>query len=167
MEAGSLGCTLHWSEQGPPSVIASPLYGIPSEQLVSHLPPLPDERSGRWPVVIAAGKMARAELEQRDVALVGIVAGPCTITYNLRGLALFTDLFRQPGCAETLFAFAGQVSAISARSYAEVIGCDVVAINDTPATMLKPDYFQQYVIPNLQPALQSIHRAGKISSFWA
>jgi uroporphyrinogen-III decarboxylase len=167
MEAVSLGCTLHWSEQSPPSVISSPLYGIPSEHLVSHLPPLPDEGSGHWPVVIAAGKMARAELEQRDVALVGIVAGPCTIAYNLRGLALFTDLFRHPGSAEALFAFAGQVSAISARSYAEVIGCDVVAINDTPATMLKPDYFQQYVIPNLQPALQSIHRAGKISSFWA
>jgi uroporphyrinogen-III decarboxylase len=167
MEASSLGCTLHWSEHSPPSVISSPFYGISPEQLVAHLPPLPDERSGRWPLVIAAGKLARRELEKRDVALVGIAAGPCTIAYNLRGLALFTDLFRHPESAETLFAFAGQISAISARIYAEIIGCDIVAINDTPATMLKPDYFRKYVIPNLQPALRVIHRAGKISSLWA
>jgi uroporphyrinogen-III decarboxylase len=167
MEASSLGCVLHWSEQSPPSVISSPLYGIPPEQLVAHLPPLPDETTGHWPTVIAAGKLARPELEQRDVALVGIVAGPCTIAYHLRGLALFTDLFRHPESAEALFAYAGQVSAISARIYAEIIGCDIVAINDTPATMLKPDYFRQYVIPHLQPAWEIIHRAGKTSSFWA
>jgi uroporphyrinogen decarboxylase len=167
MEAISLGCAPHWSEQGPPSIISSPLYGLPPEQLVAQLPPLPDETTGRWPTVIAAGKLARPELEKRDVALVGIAAGPCTIAYQLRGLALFTDLFRHPESAEALFAYAGQVSAISARIYAEVIGCDIVAINDTPATMLKPDYFRQYVIPNLQPAWEIIHRAGKTSSFWA
>ena len=49
----------------------------------------------------------------------------------------------------------------------EVIGCDIVAVNDTPATMLKPEYFQRYVLPNLQPAWQIIHRAGKTSSLWA
>jgi hypothetical protein len=73
-----------------------------------------------------------------------------TIAYQLRGLSLFTDLFRHPVSATRLFAYAGQVSAISARIYAEVIGCDVVVNNDTPATMLRPNYFQQYVIPNLQ-----------------
>jgi len=51
-------------------------------------------------------------------------------------------------------ASAGQVSALSARIYAEVTGCDIVAINDTPATMLRPTYFQEYVTPNLQPAWQ-------------
>jgi uroporphyrinogen-III decarboxylase len=167
LEASSLGCVLHWSEQSPPSVISSPLYGLSTEQVVAYLPPLPDETTGRWPIVIAAGKLARPELEKRDAALVGIAAGPCTIAYHLRGLALFTDLFRHPENAEALFAYAGQVSAISARIYAEIIGCDVVAINDTPATMLKPDYFQHYVIPHLQSAWQIIHHAGKISSLWA
>jgi hypothetical protein len=32
---------------------------------------------------------------------------------------------------------------------------------------LQPAYFRQYVLPNLQKALQVIHRAGKTSSFWA
>ena len=117
--------------------------------------------------MIAAGARAKSELERRDVALVGLAAGPCTIAYQLRGLALFTDLFHHPESASRLFAYAGQVSAISARIYAEVIGCDVVAINDTPATMLRPNYFQQYVIPNLQPAWEIIHGAGRTSSFWA
>lgn len=167
MEAITLGCTPRWSEQAPPSIIASPLYNVAPEQLVDRLPPLPDETSGRWPTVIAAGRQARQALEPLDVALVGVAAGPCTIAYHLRGLALFTDLFRAPEVAAQLFAYAGQVTALSARIYAEVIGCDIVALNDTPATMLQPAYMQRYVLPNVQEAWRNIHRAGKTSSFWA
>jgi uroporphyrinogen decarboxylase len=167
MEAISLGCAPHWSEQGPPSIVSSPLYGLSPDEVIAHLPPLPDETTGRWPTVIAAGALTKHELEKCDVALVGLVAGPCTIAYQLRGPALFTDLFRHPESAAVLFTYAGQVSAISARIYAETIGCDIVAINDTPATMLQPAYFRQYVLPNLQESWQVIHRAGKTSSFWA
>jgi uroporphyrinogen decarboxylase len=167
MEAISLGCVPHWSEAGPPSLISSPLATVPAEQVLEHLPALPDETMGRWPTVIEAGVRAKPELEARDVALMGIATGPCTIAYHLRGLALFTDLLRRPELAAELFAYAGRVSAVSARIYGEVMGCDIVAVNDTPATMLKPEYFQRYVLPNLQPAWQIIHRAGKTSSFWA
>lgn len=167
MEALALGCTPHWSEQGPPSIVASPLYNVPAHKVPERFPPLPDETTGRWPAIIAAGAIARPELDKRDVALVGIAAGPCTIAYNLRGLALFTDLYRSPETADELFAYAGKVTAISARIYAEVIGCEVVAVNDTPATMLKPQYFQRYIIPNLEEAWQNIYHAGKTSSFWA
>lgn len=167
MEAIALGCTPHWSEQAPPSIVSAPLSQLAPEQIDQHFPPLPDETTGRWPTVIEAGGRVKPELERRDVALVGIAAGPCTIAYQLRGMALFRDLFRHADCAARLFAYAGRVSAISARIYAEVIGCDIVAINDTPATMLQPAYFRQYVLPNLQPAWQAIHQAGKTSSFWA
>ena len=167
LEAISLGCTPHWSEQAPPSIISSPLYSLAPERVGEHLPALPDETTGRWPAVIAAGLRVKPALAQRDVALVGLAAGPCTIAYQLRGLALFTDLLRAPEVAAQLFAYAGCVSAISARIYAEVIGCDIVAVNDTPATMLKPEYFQRYITPNLQQCWQIIHDAGKTSSLWA
>lgn len=167
MEAITLGCTPRWSEQGPPSIIASPLYKIPPEQVLDRLPPFPSETTGRWPTVIAAGIQAKRMLEPSGKALVGIATGPCTIAYHLRGLALFTDLFRAPEIAAQLFAYAGQVTALSARIYAEIIGCDIVAVNDTPATMLQPEYMRHYVLPNLQATWQNIHRAGKTSSFWA
>jgi len=54
LEAMSLGCTPHWSDQGPPSLISSPLSLLSAEQLSEHLPPLPNETTGRWPTVIAA-----------------------------------------------------------------------------------------------------------------
>jgi uroporphyrinogen decarboxylase len=167
LEAISLGCLPHWSAEGPPSLISAPLAHFSAGQLAEHLPPLPDETTGRWPTVIAAGALVKPELEKRDVALVGIAAGPCTIAYQLRGLSLFTDLLRHPDSAAQLFAYAGRVSARSAHIYANVIDCDIVAINDTPATMLKLPYFQEYVVPNLQPAWQIIHQAGRTSSFWA
>lgn len=167
MEAMALGCTPHWAEQGLPSIVSAPLALLAPEHLSQSFPALPDETSGRWPTVIAAGAQVKPALEQRDVALVGIAAGPCTIAYHLRGMALFRDLFRSPEHAAQLFAYAGQVSALSARIYAEVIGCDIIAINDTPAALLQPTYFRQYVLPHLQPVWQVIHRAGKTSSFWA
>ena len=167
MEAITLGCTPHWSEQGPPSIVASPLYNIAPEHILDRLPSLPDETTGRWPTIIEAGRQVKQRLENLGVALVGVAAGPCTIAYQLRGLALFTDLFRAPDIAEKLFAYAGKVTTISARIYAEVIGCDIVAVNDTPATMLQPAYVARYVIPNVQASWKTIHQAGKTSSFWA
>ena len=167
IEAIALGCMPHWSEQGPPSLVSAPLSRLASEQLTGHLPSLPSDTTGRWPTIIAAGAQLKSELERRDVALVGLAAGPCTIAYQLRGMMLFSDLFRHPECAAQLFAYAGEVCAISARIYTEIIGCDIVAIHDTAATMLQPTYFQRYVLPNMQKALQVIHRVGKTSSFWA
>src|SRR5579859_6344443 len=67
MEAITLGCTPHWSEQGPPSIIASPLYNIPAEQILEHLPPLPDDTTGRWPTIIEAGRQAKQRLENLGV----------------------------------------------------------------------------------------------------
>src|SRR5258708_21224579 len=66
MEAIALGCTPHWSEQSPPSIISSPLSRLSPEQLIQHLPPLPDETTGRWPTVIEAGAQVKPVLEQRD-----------------------------------------------------------------------------------------------------
>src|SRR5258708_12999479 len=89
MEAIALGCVPHWSEQGPPSIVSSPLYGLSPEQVVAQLPPLPDETTGRWPTVIAAGIRAKHELERRDIALVGVAPGPCPLPYHPPSLALF------------------------------------------------------------------------------
>src|SRR3989442_263414 len=37
-EAISLGCVAHWSEQGPPSFVPSPLYRLPPEEVIAQLP---------------------------------------------------------------------------------------------------------------------------------
>src|SRR3989441_6537467 len=113
MEAISLGCVAHWLEQGPPSIVSSPLYAIPSEQAVAQLPPLPDETTGRWPTVIAAGVWAKPELERRDVAFVGVAAGTWTISFQPWGLAPFIWPFPPPARAETLLAYPSLASCIS------------------------------------------------------
>src|SRR5215472_2499972 len=66
IEAMALGCTPHWSEQGPPSLISAPLSRHAPEQLSRHLPSLPDETTGRWPTIIAAGVQLKSELARRD-----------------------------------------------------------------------------------------------------
>lgn len=180
MEAISLGCKAHWSEVGPPSVASHPLGLVPAADLAAAgrddlpgepfpAPPSPDD--GRWPVVVEAGRRARAALDAgaagRPVALIGMVSGPCTIAGHLRGLALYGDLATNPEAAAALFRHAGAVTAAAARIYVEAIGCDVVAINDTPAALLKQAYFDRYITPNLQPALRLIRPAGRVSALWA
>jgi len=175
MEALSLGCKPRWSDTGPPSVASHPLGLLSAADLAAgpqaYLPPLPTAESGRWPVVVEAGRRVRENLERGDagrpVALIGMVSGPFTIANHLRGMALFGDLSTTPEAAAALLRFAGTVTAAAARIYIEEIGCDIVAINDTPATMLKRAYFEQYVTPHLQPALRLIHQAGRVSALWA
>ncbi len=175
MEAISLGCKAHWSEVAPPSVASHPLGQVAADRFVNGdgdmFPPVPTGSEGRWPLVIEAGQRVRAALEggasDRPVALVGMVSGPCTIASHLRGLALYRDIATVPAAADALFRYAGQVTAAAARIYVETIGCDVVVINDTPAAVLKRAYVDRYVVPHLQPALQVIHAAGRVSALWA
>src|SRR5260370_16854303 len=52
MEAIALGCVPHWSEQGPPSIVSSPLYSLPSEPVIPQPPPLPPQTIVRSPPAI-------------------------------------------------------------------------------------------------------------------
>ncbi len=161
VEAISMGCSHRWWPDNPPSIVGHPLA---KQSLKDSGIKIPSPDDGRWPVVIEAGKKVKAGLS--DVALFGILCGPLTLAGHLRGVQLFTDVYKNPELAAEIVRFAGQVAGESARIYAEEIGCDVIAITDPVASQISPATFRDLVVPASQPAIEAAGKAGKVSSFF-
>jgi len=78
---------------------------------------------------------------------------------------IFTDVYKNRDFAHAVIKFAGEVGAVAAGFYAEM-GCDIIAIVDPVASQIKSATFKEFVTPNCQQAIKTIHDAGKTSSFF-
>jgi MtaA/CmuA family methyltransferase len=161
VEAISLGCGHKWWPDHPPSITSHPLE---NKTLAESGLKVPGPKDGRWPTVIEAGKKVRAALP--DVALYGILCGPLSLASQLRGVRIFTDVYKNTSIAKEIIEFSGEVAGEAARIYAEEIGCDVIAVTDPLASQIKPATFREFVTPASQPAIQAAKKAGKVSSFF-
>lgn len=162
VEANAVGCGLKWWGDNVPSVTDHPCSAMtPAEAGLQ----LPTKDSGRWPVIFAAAKIAKPQLEDLDCAMMGLFCGPLTLASHLAGVRIFTDVYKHPDFAAEVCKFAGEVGARSAELYAEM-GCDIIANVDPVASQIRPETFATYVTPNSQEANKVIHDAGKVSSFF-
>jgi uroporphyrinogen decarboxylase len=161
IEAMSMGIKAKWFDDNPPTVIEHPLADMTLAEAGLKIPGPGD---GRWPVIIEAGKKAKAALG--DVALIGLACGPLTLASHLRGAKIFTDMVRKPELAMEILEFAAKVCAESARIYAEEIGCDIVALVEPVGSQIRGEMYDKFVIPACQSALDAIHAAGKVSSLY-
>ncbi|MFC1833587.1 uroporphyrinogen decarboxylase family protein [Thermodesulfobacteriota bacterium] len=161
VEAISMGCAHKWWADNPPSITGHPLD---KQTLAEAGLKIPGPNDGRWPVIIEAGKKLRAELP--DTAIYGILCGPLTLASHLRGVRIFTDVYKNKELAKEIIDFSGEVAGEAARIYAEEIGCDVIAITDPVASQIKPETFREFVTPASQPAIEATKKAGKVSSFF-
>jgi len=162
VEANSIGCDLKWWPDNVPSVTNHPCSGkTPSEAGLS----LPTKDSGRWPIIFEAARIAKPQLEELDCAMMGLFCGPLTLASHLAGVRIFTDCYKKKEFAHEVIKFAGQVGAIAAQFYADM-GCDIIAIVDPVASQIKSETFKEFVTPNCQEAIKTIHAAEKTSSFF-
>lgn len=161
VEAISMGCEHKWWADNPPSVTGHPLA---TQTLADARLRIPGPRDGRWPVIIEAGRKIREALP--DVALYGLLCGPFTLATHLRGVRMYTDVYKNKELAKEIIDFAGKVCGESARIYAEEIDCDVIAITDPLASQINPETFRELVAPASQSAIRAARKAGKVSSFF-
>ncbi|MFZ3044540.1 MAG: uroporphyrinogen decarboxylase family protein [Desulfatirhabdiaceae bacterium] len=162
VEANSIGCDLKWWPDNVPSVTNHPCSGkTPSEAGLS----LPTKDSGRWPIIFEAARIAKPQLEEIDCAMMGLFCGPLTLASHLAGVRIFTDCYKKKEFAHEVIKFAGQVGARAAQFYADM-GCDIIAIVDPVASQIKSETFKEFVTPNCQEAIKTIHAAEKTSSFF-
>lgn len=162
VEANSIGCDLKWWPDNVPSVTNHPCSGkTPSEAGLT----LPTKDSGRWPIIFEAARIAKPQLEELDCAMMGLFCGPLTLASHLAGVRIFTDVYKKKEFAHDVIKFAGQVGARAAQLYADM-GCDIIAIVDPVASQIKSETFKEFVTPNCQEAIKTIHDAGKTSSFF-
>jgi len=162
VEATSMGCGIKWWPDNVPSVTTHPAAGCSVAEAGLKIPGPTD---GRWPVLIEAAKIAKPQLDELDCALMGLLCGPLTLAAHLKGVKVFTDVYKDKAAAHDVISFSGKVAAKSAEIYADM-GCDIIAIVDPVASQIKDETFQEFVTPNCQEAIKVIHERGKTSSFF-
>ena len=160
VEAMSMGCAAKWVLDNPPSIIGHPLQ---DKSLKEANLKIPTAKDGRWPVIVEAGKKVMAK--KGDWVLMGLFCGPLTLASHLRGVKIFTDVYKNRPLAKEIIDFAGKVGAESARIYRD-IGCEIIAIVDPVASQIKPETFREFVTPACQEAIKVIHDGGLTSSFF-
>ena len=162
VEAHALGCDIKWWPDNVPSIVTHPCQSKPPQ--AADLQPL-DPKSGRWPTIFKAAALAKPQLEDLDCAMLGLVCGPLTLASHLAGVRIFTDCYKNKAFAHEVCAFAAGICARSAAFYVEM-GADIIAVVDPVASQVKAPIFAEFVTPNVQPALEVIHAAGRTSTFF-
>ncbi|MDD4726939.1 MAG: uroporphyrinogen decarboxylase family protein [Tissierellia bacterium] len=138
IEAEILGCELRWSKDSPPSVVSHPLA---SEKKIPCLCKIPDENSGRIPMITDVMKRVKKEIGD-EVALYGLICGPLTLASHLRGSGLFMDMIRDPEFAKDLFEFCAKVNIAMTDIYLDA-GMDIIAVVDPLVSQVSPKHFEE------------------------
>ncbi len=162
VEANAVGCELRWWADNVPSVVTHPCSKMQTPRELGLK--VPTQESGRWPVVLEAGRLAKPELDAQDCVLVGLYCGPLTLASHLAGVRIFTDTYKNKAFAHEVLAFADEVGAASAKFYAD-LGCEVIGIVDPVASQVKSETFAEFVAPYAQKGIEVIHKAGATSIF--
>ncbi len=162
VEAQAAGCELSWWKDNVPSVSSHPCSKNTPEEIGLKLP---GKESGRWPLIREAARRIRPRLDELDCAMLGLCCGPLTLASHLAGVRIFTDVYKHREFAAEVCRFAGQVTALSARFYAEM-GCEIIAIVDPVASQIKSGTFREFVTPHCLEAVREIHEHGLTSCFF-
>ena len=146
LEAEACGCQLLWQEGQPPSVALPVLTGGKD---LGALDSSGIENRGRIPVVLEAAKRL-AQTVGRDVALLGVITGPITLSRHLMGDAIVSATHTDSNAFQKLIDFWGKIALTLARAYGE-LKLDAVILADGDLASLQPAHY-----PKIQPMLKTL-----------
>ncbi len=152
VEAEILGCDLVWAEDTPPSVSHHPLAH--QKSVPTHLP---ENSEGRLPMILNTMRSMTSAVGERT-ALWGLVTGPLSLAFHLRGHQLFFDLMDDPAYLQSLITYTTHVTQHIAGLYLEA-GMDVIGIIEPVASQISPADFQTLLLPPLEKIFRHIHDA--------
>jgi uroporphyrinogen decarboxylase len=147
-----LGCDLLWVEDAPPSVTRHPLAH--QKTIPTHLPKKSD---GRLPLILNTMQAMTSAVGERT-ALLGLVTGPLSLAFHLRGHQLFFDLMDDPAYLRTLITYTTRMTQYIAGLYLEA-GIDVIGVIEPVASQISPADFQAFLLNPLQKVFHHIHDA--------
>ncbi len=161
IEAEILGCELKYSPDGPPQVVSHPLQGdkrIPCDCL------MPDEHSGRLPVVLEATRQMKEEVGE-EVALYGLVCGPFTLASHLRGTEIFIDMYDDMDYVKKLVEYCQRFIETVSQLYIDA-GADVVAVVDPLVSQISKDHFKEVLDKPYRDVFSFLREKDVYSSFF-
>lgn len=161
LEAEILGCELTWKEGTLPSVSSHPLADTMTVPCRCKLP-RPDQ--GRLPIVLNA--MRRMKKEVGDTtALYGLICGPFTLAFHLRGNNLLMDMYDDEDYVSELLGYCMECGKRMIDYYVDA-GMDVIAVVDPLVSQISSAHFTQFLSAPFAALFDYIRYRGVFSSFF-
>jgi MtaA/CmuA family methyltransferase len=157
-EAADLGATIKFFPDQPPAVDEENALLMDKTKLAKLKPPDP----------LAGGRMAnRVQAVRRlkdcvkeEKAVEGWIEGPCAEAADLRGInRLMLDFYDDPVFVRDLLAFVVEMELVFARAQVEA-GVDIMGIGDAAASLVGPQFYQEFVWPNQKKMVDGVHALG-------
>ena len=147
LEAEALGCQIIWQGDKSPQ-IAVPI--ISSEGDIDKLDASGIESKGRIPAVLEAAKRL-GQTVGREVAMVGVVTGPVTLSRHLMGDDFIKEADAESDVFNKVIDLSGKVAVSLARAFGE-LNFDAVILADDYLASFKSEHYSK-----LQSTLKTLH----------
>ncbi len=163
IEAEILGCELHWTADGPPSVATHPLEG--EDELITPCDcKIPKKEDGRIPLVTNVMRRMK-EAVGETTALYGLITGPFTLAAHLRGNDIFMDMYDDEDATIEFLEFCNKVAKAMAGYFVEA-GMDVIAVVDPLISQISSTHFEEFMEKPFADLFAHIKSLGAKSSFF-
>jgi uroporphyrinogen-III decarboxylase len=151
LEAEACGCQLSWEEGEPPKVVSHIWAdGKDPESLdVSAI-----ERQGRIPVVLEVAKRLTQTMG-REVAMLGVITGPLTLSRHLMGEAFNYLADNDSHAFMKMMDLSGKIASKLTKAFGE-LNFDAVILADERFSSLYPVHY-----PKIQPTLKTLRNLAK------
>ncbi|NLN69856.1 MAG: uroporphyrinogen decarboxylase [Chloroflexi bacterium] len=156
VEAEILGCELVWTDDAPPSVVSHPLA-----ELKSIPEKIPASEEGRLALILNVMHRIKQEIGNQ-VGLFGLVTGPLTLAYHLRGQQLFFDINDNPDFLQALLNYTVQVAQAITNYYVDA-GMDTIGIIEPVASQISPETYAAFLLQKHTALFQHIRGMGVYS----
>ena len=157
-EASDFGAAVHYFDDQPPAIDENnALLKDPSKLAALKRPdPL---GGGRMTDRVNAVALMK-ERTGNDQIIEGWVEGPCAEGSDLRGINhLMIDFFDDEDFVRDLFALVTDNAIAFAKAQIDA-GADVIGVGDAAASLVSPDIYEEFVLPEEKRLCDAIHAAG-------
>ncbi|HOV59515.1 MAG TPA: uroporphyrinogen decarboxylase family protein [Candidatus Hydrogenedentes bacterium] len=157
-EAADCGARIMYFDDQPPAIDESAALLADKSRLVSLTPPDP-LGGGRMFDRVQAVALFR-EKTGRTLLIEGWVEGPMALSADLRGInTVMLDFFDDPNFTRDLMAFCADLAIAFARAQLEA-GADIIGIGDAAASLIGPEFYASFVLPEEKRIIDAIHGLG-------
>jgi MtaA/CmuA family methyltransferase len=151
------GASLDWFEDQGPAVNESRAALADKSRLATFR--VPDPLTGGRMHDRVKGIALMRERARDDASIVGWVEGPLALAQELRGLnTIMMDFHDDPDFVRALLRFAADV-AIAYAPAQIAAGADTIGMSDAAASLLKPEFYAEFVLPEQQRVLAFIKQS--------
>ena len=157
-EAADCGATVEYFDQQPVAIVEDQALLADKTKLATLKIPDP-LGGGRMHNGIKAVALYKEKIGKQKV-VEGWVEGPIAEAADLRGInTLMVDFYDDPVFVHDLFAFVIEMEVNFAREQVNA-GADVIGIGDAAASLIGPQFYNEFVWPYEKKLVDGIHALG-------